>query len=152
MRSRGGGVLSASVLVALGTSVLLAGLIGLGLSELGDPPRGGATGSAHAETAAVVVPAVTAQRPAPGKEHRRWARTDSSIPVLTPSVGGSAPTAMPVTTHAVAPSTTTRTTTSTTTARATSTPRTTSPTPSPTPTHGQGKGKANGSGNGHKKP
>src|SRR4051795_5009285 len=84
--SRSGGVLSASALVALGTSVLLVALIGLGLSELGSPPGGGATGATRAQAAAVVVPAITTQRhAAAGKVRHPSTSTRSSIPVVTPT-------------------------------------------------------------------
>jgi hypothetical protein len=145
VRARGGGLLSASALVALGTSVLLVALIGLGLSELGNPPRVGATGSTHAEPAAVVVPAITAQRHvAAGKVPHPSTTTSPSIPVLTPSTATVFPTA-PGTAARVptAAATTTRTATK---ARSTSTPKAASPTPSPTRGHGNGKGNGNGNG------
>src|SRR3954470_515496 len=86
VRSRGGGVLSASALVALGTSVLLVALIGLGLRELASPPGAGASGPARTEAAAVVVPALTVQRHVAAGKHRRPATSPRpSIPVLTPS-------------------------------------------------------------------
>jgi hypothetical protein len=56
VRARGGGVLSASALVAAGTSLLLVVLIGFGLSAMGSPLGGRPSGSVRAEAAAVVVP------------------------------------------------------------------------------------------------
>jgi len=143
--SRSGGVLSASALVALGTSVLLVALIGLGLSELASPPGGAATRVTHAEAAAVVVPAITTQRhAAAGKVRHRSTSTRSSIPVATPAV---TPTYAKA--SAVPATSPTRTTSH---AGSTSTRKSSSATASPSPTHGNGKGKAKGSGNGHKKP
>ena len=164
MRSRGGGVLSASALVALGTSVLLAALIGLGLSELASDPRGGATGTAHAETAAVVVPGISAHRQLPhAQTHSPSATPRAGIPVLTPTTtsGGatSDATTAPATSKTSTRTTTVRSTSApTSTSTATAKPKPTAPTPSPSPTRAHGKGKANGSGNGngpgtgHKKP
>src|SRR5206468_1287111 len=75
-----------SVLVALGTSILLVALIGLGLTELRSEPGGGATAAPHTEAAAVVVPAlVTHRHVAAGKMRHPSVSTRSSVRVLAPS-------------------------------------------------------------------
>jgi len=157
VRSRGGGVLSASALVALGTSVLLVALVGLGLSELASPPGSGASGTARREAAAVVVPDLTVQRHVAAGKHRQPATSPRpSIPVLTPSVGGTASPATTARGGSTAAATVQPTVRATATTVRSTRPKVTSPTPSPTRSQGKGKGKGSGHGNtgphGHGKP
>ena len=81
MHTRGGGVLSASALAAVGASVLLVSLIGLGLSALADQPRGGGMDEGRrefsGETAAAVYGEVNlrAMASATRPSSPKWATT-----------------------------------------------------------------------------
>jgi hypothetical protein len=145
VRSNGGQLLSASALVALGTSVLLAALIGLGLSELRSAPPDGASGLARTEAAAVVVPAETVSRRAPSTRRRhKDTTTQARTPALTPSY---AEPVVPRPTNTVVAGSSSAGAQSTTSPGATRAPTSAaSPSPSPTPKRGHGKG------NGHGKP
>ncbi|HET7529373.1 MAG TPA: hypothetical protein VFJ98_00275 [Mycobacteriales bacterium] len=157
MRGRGGGVLSASVLVALGTSLLLVAVLGFGLSALGGTDRSRAPGATRAETAAVVVagghprPDQQATRRASG--HGAGSHSDGT-PRLTPTVGSVLAPSSPSTTSGgtsrAAGSTAGASVSPTRTRQATATPKQASPTPSPTATHGRGNGQ--GKGHPHPKP
>jgi hypothetical protein len=140
-------VLSASALVAVGTSLLLAALVGLGISELGGTESGGPSARIRTEAAAVVVPGGDAhQRESTGHaRHSTTVPTVATYPVTTPVAPASTTTSRSTVT------TTTATPTSTRLVRASSTP---SPTASPTATraHGKGKGNGAGTGQGHRKP
>ena len=139
MRSSGGQLLPASALVALGTSLLLAVLIGLGLSELRSAPPSGTAGLARTEAASVVVPAETVSRAAPSTRgpHPKTP-SHQAAPVAAPSYVqpvASRPTATISTGSSTAgaqQSTRPRTATTTSVAAA-------SPSPSATPKRGHGK-------------
>jgi len=136
-------VLSASALVAIGTSLLLAALVGLGISELGTGDSGGPSSTMRTEAASVIVPG-SDPKPAPAVKHsRRPSRPSASASYpWTPPAGQTGP----------APSTSGGST-SASTLRST---KTVSPTATPSPTatqaHGNGKAKGAGAGNGHHKP
>jgi len=141
VRTRRGGLLSASALAALGASVLLVSLIALGLSALADQPRDAGMGAGRREAAAVVVPPLAVSRHAVGQRRhllRPGATTAATVASVVPTY---APTASPraaTRSPAAAPSV----------AATNSAAPNASPTASPTPGHGNGKGTANGAGKG----
>lgn len=139
MRARGGGVLSASALVAVGTSLLLAVLVGVGVKALGAGDRSGTAAGMRAETAAVVVPGSTD----PAKPVRHQVRRHRAATVTVPQ-----PVVVPTVSTTTASRPLTRPTSTTSTR--TSTMKSSSPVPTATPTHGKAKG--SGKGNGHQKP
>ncbi|HET6816341.1 MAG TPA: hypothetical protein VFH66_03850 [Mycobacteriales bacterium] len=149
MRARGGGVLSASALVAVGTSLLLAALVGVGVSALGAQDAGGASAGMRAEAASVVVPGSVDSHPVTHRHARRHVepRTTSAQPTFgrTVATGASATPSVMIagsrtSSSFVAP-----------TATATASPSASSA-HSPGKSNGNGNGKAKGSGSGHQKP
>jgi hypothetical protein len=141
VRSNGGQLLSASALVALGTSVLLAALLGFGLSALASTPSGDAVEAARGEAAAVVIPAETVSRSAPSRARRHAAR-ETTVAVPASSFARPAPASRPTVSGGSA------------TAGATRSKSLTRPTPGPTspaapnashpPKHGHGNGHGHG--------
>ena len=144
MRARGGGVLSASALVAVGTSLLLAALVGLGISELGTRDSGGAASGMRTEAASVVVPGGDAhERAATAHPRRHPHRPVTAAPVVAqPSASSGSTSGSHVS----------RTTAST-RQHAQSQPAA-KPSTTASSTPGNGKGKAKGAANGrtHHKP
>jgi hypothetical protein len=121
--------------------LLLAALVGLGISELGTSDSGAPSSTMRTEAASVIVPG-GAPKPAPAVKHSRRPATPHGTPSYTwTSPAGQQSTSSSSTSGATTGSPTRTTVRSTITS---------SPTPSLSPTHG--KGKAKGAGNGRHKP